>query len=125
MGDSLQEVNIRDTPKLRPMPLWESLLYFMVITLLMIFCFYIVRPFLETAGLNEYTAYLLSLSIVGVVMLIWTFIGLLHEGNLTSWSAFVDRLRLKKINLGLLGWAVALGILMFLSTLIFSPLSPG
>ena len=55
------------------MQLWESLLGInnMVITLLMIFIV-LVRPFLETVGLNEYTAYLLSLSIVGVVMLIWT-----------------------------------------------------
>ncbi len=104
------------------MPIWESLLYFFVITLLMIFCFYIARPFLEFLGLNEYGAYLVSLSFVGIVMLAWTFIALFLERNLLSWETFLTRIRLKRITPGLLGWSIGLGCLMFLSTIIFSPL---
>jgi membrane protease YdiL (CAAX protease family) len=116
------ESNLRNNAKIRPMPLWESLLYFFLITLLMIFCFYIVRPYFELLGLNEYSAYLISLSIVGIVMLVWTFCALFLEGNLKTWATFSNRIRLKSINLRLLGWSVGLGLLMFLSTVIFSPL---
>lgn len=122
MVTSQIESNIQNNPKIRPMPLWESLLVFILITLLMIFCFYIARPSLESLGLNEYPAYLLSLSIVGIVMLVWTFFALLLEGNLKNWRTFLNRLRLKRINPGVLGWSVGLGLLMFLSTVIFSPL---
>jgi len=122
MVTSQIESNIRNNPKIRPMPLWESLLYFVLITLMIIFFFYIARPSLESLGLNEYSAYLLSLSIVGIVMLVWTFIALLLEGNLKNWGTFLNRLRLKRITPGLLGWSVGLGLLMFLSTIIFSPL---
>jgi membrane protease YdiL (CAAX protease family) len=125
-GETMQnrqmESTDRSTPKIQPMPLWESTLYFIVITLLMILCFYLVRPFLESLGLNEYTAYLLSLSIVGIVMLVWTFFALLFEGNLKNWKTFLSRIRLNRITPGLVGWSVGLGFLMFLSTLIFSPL---
>jgi membrane protease YdiL (CAAX protease family) len=72
--------------------------------------------------MNEYTAYLLSLSLVGVVMLVWTFIALLREGNLKSKETFLNRMRFKRVNPGLIGWAVGLGLFMFLSTMIFSPL---
>jgi membrane protease YdiL (CAAX protease family) len=106
----------------KPMPVWESLLYFLVITLLMIVCFYVVRSNLEQLGLNEYSAYLLSLSIIGVVMLVWTFIALRREGNLKNWQTFLNRLRLKGFNPRILGWSIGLGLLMFLSTAIFSPL---
>lgn len=116
------ESKIRIAPNIRPMPLWESLLYFILITLLMVFCFYVVRPFFELLGLNEYPAYLLSLSIVGIVMLGWTFISLSLEGSLINQETFLNRIRLKKINLKLLGWSIGLGLVMFLSTLIFSPL---
>ena len=116
------ESNIQINPKLRPMPLWESLLVFFLITLLMIFCFYIVRPSFEALGLNEYAAYLLSLSIVGIVMLVWTFIALFLEGNLKNRDTFLNRLRLAKLNPGLMGWSAGLGLLMLLSTVIFSPL---
>ncbi len=122
MVTSQIETNSRDNPKLRSMPIWESLLYFFLITLLMIFCFYVVRPYLESFGLSEYAAYLLSLSIVGVVMLVWTFFALLREGNLKNWGTFLRRLRLKRVTPGLLGWSVGLGLLMLLSTVIFSPL---
>lgn len=103
------------------MPVWESLLIFIVITLLMILCFYVVRPYLEQLGVNEYTAYPLSLSIVGVVMLVWTFMAIRREGNLTNLETFLNRLRLKGFKPGMLGWSVGLGLLMFLSTVIFSP----
>lgn len=106
----------------KPMPVWESLLYFFVITLLMIVCFYVVRPSLEQLGSNEYSAYLLSLSIVGVVMLVWTFIALRCEGNLKNRETFLNRLRLKSLTPGLLGWSIGLGLLMLLSTANISPL---
>jgi membrane protease YdiL (CAAX protease family) len=122
MIDDHLESKTQLNPNVKPMPVWESLLYFFAITLLMIVCFYVVRPYLEQLGLNEYSAYLLSLSIVGVVMLVWTFIALRREGNLKNRETFLNRLRLKGFNSRILGWSIGLGLLMFLSTAIFSPL---
>lgn len=119
--DHLEPKN-RLNSNVKPMPVWESLLYFFAITLLMIFCFYVVRPYLEQLGLNQYSAYLLSLSIVGVVMLVWTFIALRREGNIKNRETILNRLRLKGFYPGILGWSFGLGLLMFLSTVIFSPL---
>lgn len=121
MVNSESTTRIQAGSKFRPMPIWESLLYFLVITLLMIFCFYVVRPFLQFSGLNEYGAYLVSLSIVGIVMLVWTFTALFLEKNLLSWEIILKRLRLKRITPGLLGWSIGLGLLMFSSTIFFSP----
>ncbi len=115
------KTRIPSNSNIRPMPTSESLLYFIAITLLMIFCFYVARPFLESSGMNEYGAYLVSLSFVGIVMLVWTFTALFLEGNLSAWETFSNRLRLKSITPGLVGWSIGLGILMFLSTLVFSP----
>jgi membrane protease YdiL (CAAX protease family) len=116
------ESETRITSNVKPMPVWESLLYFIVITLLMIFCFYVVRPYLEQLGLNEYSAYLLSLSFVGLVMLIWTFIALQCEGKLKNRKTFLNRIRMQSVTPKILGWSIGLGLLMLLSTTIFSPL---
>jgi len=108
-------------PKLKPMPVWESILVFFLITLLIIFCFYVVRPYFERSGLNGYAAYLLSLSIVGILMLVWTFVSFYLEGNPVTREALFYRLRLKAVNPGLIGWSIGLGLFMFLMTVLFSP----
>jgi membrane protease YdiL (CAAX protease family) len=122
MDANVHETKERISPKMRPMRIGESLLYFIAVTSLIIICFYIVRPELERLGLNEYAAYLLSLSFVSILMLIWTLISFIHEGNPMTWIAFRNRLRLNGVNTKVVGLSFGLGLLMFLSTIIFSPL---
>jgi membrane protease YdiL (CAAX protease family) len=104
------------------MPIWESAFILFVITLLGMLCFYGVRPYLEEIGFNGYSAYLNSISIVFIVMILWSVIAFIREGNQKSLSAFLHRTRLNRFRPNVLIWSIGLGILMFLSTALFSPL---
>ncbi|UCF60135.1 MAG: CPBP family intramembrane metalloprotease [Anaerolineaceae bacterium] len=106
----------------QPMPMWESAIILVVITLLGIFCFYGVRPYLEKIGFNGYSAYLYSISIVFIVMILWSVIAYIREGNQISLKAFLNRTRLNRFRPNVIVWSFGLGLLMFLSTALFSPL---
>lgn len=108
--------------RFKPMAIWESMLILVVISLLGLLCFYVIRPYLEQVGWDEYPAYLGSLSIVFLVMLAWSAVAFLREGNERTWEALLRRTRMNRISPGMLVWSVGLGLLMFASTLIFSPL---
>lgn len=105
-----------------PIPIWESVLMGMVMAGFGVISFYYLRPQLEKAGLNEYAAYLFSLSGVFVVMLIWSLLALLREGNTITFEHFLRRIRLNRLSAKWWAWSIGLGIIMFLSTVIFSPL---
>lgn len=106
----------------KPMPVWESVLIGAIVAGLGIICFYYIRPELEQAGLSEYAAYLLSLSIVFVVLLIWSLAAFFLEGNPRTFAGFLQRTRLNHLAPRWLAWSVGLGLVMFLSTIIFSPI---
>jgi membrane protease YdiL (CAAX protease family) len=119
---ALSATDVQQRNRIRPMPVWESVLILVVISLLGILCFYVIRPYLEQAGWSEYSAYLSSSSIVFLVMLAWSALAFLREGNERTWDSFLRRTRMNRLSPGVLGWSVGLGLLMFSSTLIFSPL---
>jgi len=104
------------------MGMWESALILVVTSLLGILCFYGIRPYLEQAGWREYPAYLGSLSIVFLVMLAWSALAFLREGHERTWGSFLRRTRMNRLSPGVLFWSVGLGLVMFSSTLISSPL---
>ncbi len=122
MESTLPAFNVQPDDQVKPMPAWESTLILVVISLLGILCFYGLRPYLEQMGWNEYTAYLASLSIVFLVMLAWSALAFFLEGNSRTWEAFLRRTRMDRFSPGVLAWSIGLGLLMFASTLIFSPL---
>ncbi len=105
----------------KPMPVWESVLILVIVAGLGIICFYWVRPYLE-ASMSAYAAYLLSLSIVFVVMLIWSALAFLAEGNPRSFDCFLRRTRMNHLAAKWPLWSIGLGLVMFLSTLVFSPI---
>lgn len=107
---------------IQPMPMRESAMILFVITLLGMVCFYGVRPYLETIGFNAYSAYLYSISIVFIAMILWSVIAYLREGNQKSLKAFLCRTRLNHFRPNVIVWSFGLGLLMFLSTALFSPL---
>jgi membrane protease YdiL (CAAX protease family) len=106
---------------LRPMPIRESVLIGVIIAGLGVICFFFVRPLLEKAGLGEYAAYLFSLSGVFVVMLAWSLLAFLREGNNRTVSRFLQRSRLTHLEANWWAWSIGLGLLMFLVTISFSP----
>jgi membrane protease YdiL (CAAX protease family) len=107
---------------LKPMPIWESALIGAVIAGLGVVCFHFLRPQFERAGLGEYAAYLLSLSIVFMALLTWSFIAFLREGHHHTLTDFLQRTRLDCLVKRWLVWSVGLGLVMFLATMIFSPI---
>ncbi len=112
----------RTANPIRPMTLRESLLTGLIIAGLGILCFYWVRPQLELLGLNGYAAYLLSLTVLGLAMLAWSALALLGEGNIRTFASFVERVRLNRLVPKWLAWSAGLGLVMFLSTILFSPI---
>jgi membrane protease YdiL (CAAX protease family) len=100
----------------------ESLTLLTVVILLGLASFYGLRPRLEQAGWASYPAYLVSLSCVFVVMLVWTPAAYLAEGQPRSWKAFLERTRLTPIRGSVRGWGLGLGCVMFLMTAVLSPL---
>lgn len=113
---------MRTNENIKPLPVWESVVIMLIITLLPIISFYLIRPFLENAGLNKYMAYFLSLSVCFIIMIIWSIIVFLSEGHQRTIKAFLKRVRLNSMNLNIIIWSIGLGLIMFLSTIIFSPL---
>ena len=122
MDLALSAVDVRPNDRFKPMAAGESALVLAVISFLGLLCFYGLRPYLERLGWNEYTAYLVSLSSVFLVMLAWSLLAFLLEGNERTWAAFLSRTRIKRLSPRVLAWSMGLGLVMFASTLIFSPL---
>lgn len=125
MDLALSAVDVRPNDRFKPMAAGESVLILAVIGLLGLLCFYGLRPYLERLGWNEYTAYLISLSSVFLVMLAWSVLAFLLEGNERTWAAFLSRTRIKRLSPRVVAWSTGLGLVMFASTLIFSPLISG
>ncbi len=106
----------------RPMTFRHSVLVLLEISLLGLLSFYGLRPYLEHAGWSSYSAYLVSLSVVFVMMFAWSLAAYLAEGHPRTWTAFLRRNRLGDFSPRVLLWGIGLGILMFLLTAVFSPL---
>lgn len=112
----------RSEEAVKPMPLCQSILIGVIIAGVAMICFYYLRPLLEKAGFREYAAYLISLSLGLIVMLIWAVLSYLSGENNRALKDFLIRVRLDHLKSKWLYWALALGVIMFLSTVIFSPI---
>lgn len=106
---------------IKPISIWKSILIGAIIAGIAMVCFYYLRPFLEKLGLNEYAAYLISLSLGLIVILIWAVLSYLSEENNRTFKDFLIRVRLNRLRPKWFYWALGLAIIMFLSTVIFSP----
>jgi len=111
-----------DKSAIKSISLWQSILIGLIIAGVAIICFYFLRPLLEEIGLSEYAAYLISLSCGLIVMLIWSILAYLSEDNKRTFKDFLTRTRLDHLNAKWLYWALGLAVVMFLSTVIFSPI---
>jgi membrane protease YdiL (CAAX protease family) len=107
---------------LRPMRPVESMVVLVATTFLGIACFYALRPYLESHGWRPYPAYLGSLSLAFIVLLVWSVAAYLAEGQPRTRQAFLQRTRLESIRPKMLLWGLGLGLFMFLLTAAFSPL---
>ena len=84
--------------------------------------FYGFRPLLESLGWKPYPAYLGALSVVPIVLVVWSLVSNTTEGQPKTLRAFRERTRFMAIRPKLLLWGLSLGGFMFLVTAAFSPL---
>ena len=82
------------TEQIKPMPLWQSLIFFGVPTLLGVFCTYFLWPLFIGIGASEEDAYYFQALVVFVSLLIASLVAYVVEGNSLDWSSFRHRFRL-------------------------------
>jgi len=98
----------------KPMKLWQSLLFFLLPGLFGVFAFYVLFPILMRLGMPEEFAYGTQMISVFLLLFIATIIGLRREGWSLSWATVRERLRIKRMDSTAWKWTL---IFLFLSLL--------
>lgn len=107
--------------KLKPMPLWQSILFFGVPAAVFMFSIYVVMPQLGEAGVDPVLNY--TLTLIGPVFLLFivSFLGLKLDGYVINWTTIKTRFRLKPLRKKEWIWTIGLSFFMVLGNLILLP----
>lgn len=108
------------TIKIKPMPFWQTLLYFGIPTLYFYLSIYTVLPYLGEKGVEPIVNYSLTLVLPVAVLLVASIVAFRLEGNQFTWAALKERFRLKPIKSKEWIWLLALIVFMILSTTLLS-----
>ncbi len=103
------------TAIIKPMKLWQSLLFFLLPGLYGVFAFYILFPFLVRLGMAEEFAYGTQMLSVFLLLMLATVISLRKDGWPLSWETARERLRIKGMDSKAWKWTL---IFLFLSLLL-------
>ncbi|UCE16787.1 MAG: hypothetical protein JSV12_04075 [Candidatus Bathyarchaeota archaeon] len=82
-------------PKLKPMPLWQSLISFGVPALVAVACHYLIWPYFIDIGLSNEDGYHYANIILFIGLIVAAVIAYWKEGNPLRWRSFRERYRLK------------------------------
>jgi membrane protease YdiL (CAAX protease family) len=93
----------------KPMKLWQSLLFFLVPGLYGVFAFYVLFPLLVQLGIPEEIAFHTQMLTVFLFLSIATIVCLRRDGWSLSWATVRDRLRVKRMDSS--AWKWTLGFL--------------
>lgn len=85
------------TPKMKPMGMFSSLLFFGIPTALFSFSIYYVMQKLHQHGVNDVVNFLFTLVIPLVLLLVASLIAFKLEGNKFTWHTLTTRFRLKRM----------------------------
>ena len=107
---------------LRPMPLWESSLFFGIPAIIAILCIFKLYPYLFKNGFSSIMSYLICLNIPISIMLVTSFVAFKMEGNLMNWMALRSRFRIESMNRRDWIWTTALSFFMLITTGVLSVL---
>ena len=99
---------------LKPMILWQSLLFFLIPGLYGVFAYYVLFPLLVQFGMPVEFAYGTQMLTVFLLLIIATIIGLRRDGWSLNWSTVQERLRIKRMDSTAWKWTL---IFLFLSLL--------
>jgi membrane protease YdiL (CAAX protease family) len=96
--------------QIKPMPFWQSLIFFGIPTLLGVLCTYFLWPFFIGIGASEENAYHFQALVVFVSLLRASLVAYMVEKNSLDWSSFRRRFRLFRLNRR--GWKWTFGGLL-------------
>jgi len=99
---------------LRPLPLWQALLYFGLPALLFRIALYAATPALIRLGLPPFEAFVVSFTVPAAILFALAFGFCKRDGYALSWSALKTRLRLLPMTGKDWLWAIV-GVVVYLS----------
>jgi len=88
----------KPNPRIKPMSLGISLLFFSVPALVLFFGFHVVMPALISCGLAPFYAYFVGLGIPLAIMFVASLVAYRMEGNLMTRDALKKRFRLYRLS---------------------------
>jgi len=92
---------MRETPQtnvvLKPMPLWQSALFFGIPTAVVALSAYVVTPFLCNRGFSPFMSFSIAMLVPLASLLVASLVAYRMEGNPPNWGAFKARFRLRRM----------------------------
>ena len=82
------------TDQIKPIPLWQSLIFFGIPAIMAAVSQYMLYPFLVSIGIPDETAYHYQMLVVFTFLLSATLVAFVIEGNPRNWLSFKRRFRL-------------------------------
>lgn len=121
---------IQTRNNLRPMPLWESTLFFGIPAIVNILTIWYLMPSLMARGLTEFVSESIAFSIPPLFILVGALLAYRMEGYPLNWAALKARFRLRRLTgkdwlwaFGLLAFVAVAGLV--LAPIILSPVFDG
>ncbi len=111
------------TRSVRPMKLWQSVLFFAVPALSGVFAHYLLVPSLARLGVSQENAYNTAHLTVFMFLLLLTIIALRAEGWPLGWATLRERLRFKRMDSMAWKWAISLMVLYLVLGLLLNTLA--
>jgi membrane protease YdiL (CAAX protease family) len=108
---------------IRPMRLWQSVLFFLLPGLYALFSQYVLFPSLVRLGISEEYAYSTALLTGFVLLFLATIIALRVEGWSYSWATVRERLRVRRMDANAWKWTLIFLVLYLLLGFLFNILA--
>jgi membrane protease YdiL (CAAX protease family) len=112
---------MNDVARIKPLPLRRASLYFGIPAAVAILVVYVVMPLLDAGGVPVFINYLVVYATAPMLALIVaSLVAYGREASGKSWSGFLSRFRLNKMDGRAWLWAMGLMLFMFLSASLLS-----
>lgn len=112
---------MRSEGEISPMPLWQSLLFFGIPTVIFTLSIYGGMPYLGQQGVSPLINYTITLMGPVIILFLSAFAALKLEGYPLKWGAIRKRFRLKPLNRKEWGWVVGLSLVMLFGNIVLIP----
>ncbi len=113
---AVQPAKVQSVPAgIRPMPLWQSVLYFGLPALLFRLCLYNAAPALMALGMSPFHANVVAFTVPAAILFALAFGFCKRDGFAASWAVLRTRMRLVRMTGRDWLWAIVALLLTFLS----------